>query len=189
MSLRNTIRGVDLDTRRTFLSGMARSMFGVGAGAVFGPSLLAQTLNQDPKRTQAQGAAPIVLGNASAKHVIYLFMSGGMSHIDTLDPKPGQKTHGPKEAVDSNVDGIQLGGYLPKVAQHMDKCCIISSMTSTQGAHEQAQYLMRTSYELRGTIQHPSTGAWCHRMAGRHNDTLPGHRLPFLDHSHHIFHP
>ena len=36
MSLRNKSRGVDLDTRRTFLSGMARSMFGVGAGAVFG---------------------------------------------------------------------------------------------------------------------------------------------------------
>ena len=175
MSLRNTIRGVDLDTRRTFLSGMARSMFGVGAGAVYGPSLLAQALHQDPKRTKAQDPAPIVLGNASAKHVIYLFMSGGMSHIDTLDPKPGQRTHGPKEAVDTNVDGIQLGGYLPKLARHMDKCCIVSSMTSTQGAHEQAQYLMRTSYELRGTIQHPSTGAWCHRMAGRHNDALPGH--------------
>ena len=177
MSLRNTLRGVDIDTRRTFLSGMARSMFGVGAAAMFGPSLLARSLNQGPttRGPGAQDPDRIVLGNASAKHVIYLFMSGGMSHIDTLDPKPGQKTHGPKEAVATNVDGIQLGGYLPKLARHMDKCCIISSMSSTQGAHEQAQYLMRTSYELRGTIQHPSTGAWCHRMAGRHNDTLPGH--------------
>ena len=176
MSLRNKIRGVDLDTRRTFLSGMARSMFGVGAGAVFGPGLIAGALNQGPQGpTTGQDPKPIVLGNPSAKHVIYLFMAGGMSHIDTLDPKPGQKTHGPKEAVATNVDGIQLGGYLPKTARHMDKCCIISSMTSTQGAHEQAQYLMRTSYEKRGTIQHPSTGAWCNRMAGRHNDTLPGH--------------
>ena len=120
MSIRKTVRGADVDTRRTFLSGMARSMFGVGAGAMFGPSLIAGALNQDPKRTKAQGSAPIVLGNASAKHVIYLFMSGGMSHIDTLDPKPGQKTHGPKEAVATNVDGIQLGGYLHRGFDDID---------------------------------------------------------------------
>ncbi|HEU4417720.1 MAG TPA: DUF1501 domain-containing protein, partial [Planctomycetota bacterium] len=44
-------------------------------------------------------------------------------------------------------------------------------------AHPQAIYLMRTSYELRGTIQHPSLGAWCQRLAGRNNKMLPGHVL------------
>ena len=170
MTLRKLIRGADHDTRRTFLSGMASSLLGASAVATFGPRAIARSL-QDPQ----DGEAPIVLGPATAKHVIYLFMNGGMSHLDTLDPKPGAKTQGPVEAIPTRADGVLLGQYLPKLAEQMDKACIISSMSSTQGAHQQAQYLMRTSYELRGTIRHPSLGAWCHRMAGRHNVTLPGH--------------
>lgn len=188
MSFHKNLKKADHETRRTFLSGVAHSMLGVGAAATFGPSLIARSLNahgpigadrgfaglgQDPQGKYAE--KPVVLGKATAKHVIYLFMAGGMSHLDTLDPKPGAKTQGPTVPIPTRADDVMLGQHLPKLAGHMDKACIISSMTSTQGAHEQAQYLMRTSYELRGTIRHPSTGAWCHRLAGRYNDALPGH--------------
>lgn len=168
MTLHDLIRSTDIPTRRTFLAGLARSLLGVGATATFGPSAIARSLRQDPQ-------APLVLGRATAKHVIYLFMRGGMSHLDTLDPKPGKATQGPVEAIPTRADGVLLGQYLPKLATQMDKACIVSSMTSRQGAHQQAQYLMRTSYELRGTIQHPSLGAWCHHLAGRHNPALPAH--------------
>lgn len=171
MTLHDLIRGTDLATRRSFLSRMAGSLLGVGAAATFGPSAVARSLLQGPQDPQH----PLVLGRATAKHVIFLFMRGGMSHIDTLDPKPGKATFGPNTAIQTRADGVLLGQYLPKVAEQMDKACIISSMTSKQGAHAQAQYLMRTSYELRGTIQHPSLGAWCHQMTGRQNPTLPGH--------------
>ncbi|HEX5051608.1 MAG TPA: DUF1501 domain-containing protein [Planctomycetota bacterium] len=170
MTLRNLIAGTDLETRRVFLGGMAQSLLGVGAAAAFGPAAIARALAQDP-------AAPVVLGRASAKSVIYLFLRGGMSHIDTLDPKPGKTTQGPVDALPTRADGVRLGQYLPKLADHMDKVCIVSSMSSKQGAHPQAQYLMRTSYELRGTIQHPSLGAWFQRLAGRRNPNLPGHVL------------
>ena len=66
MSLRKIIRGADEGTRRSFLSGMAQSMLGVGAAATFGPDLVANSLrlgspllNQDPKKTKA-GQKPIV---------------------------------------------------------------------------------------------------------------------------------
>ncbi|MBL8732188.1 MAG: DUF1501 domain-containing protein [Planctomycetes bacterium] len=170
MTLRNLIRGSDLDTRRSFLGGMARSLLGVGAAATFGPAAVARALLQEPQ-------AKLVLGPATAKQVIYLFMRGGMSHIDTFDPKPGQKTQGPVEALSTRADGLQLGQYLPKLAEQADKICVVSSMTSRQGAHAQAQYLMRTSFELRGTIQHPCLGAWCNYVGGRLNPMLPGHVL------------
>ena len=173
MTLRNLIRGTDLATRRSFVTGMAGSLLGVGAAATFGPRALAQALLQDPQPAAQTG--PLVLGRATAKHVIYCFMRGGMTHLDTFDPKPGKKTQGPTEALSTRADGVQIGHYFPKLAEHMNKVCIVSSMSSKQGAHPQAQYLMRTSYELRGTIQHPSLGAWCHHLAGRHNPTLPGH--------------
>ncbi len=171
MTLHDLIRTTDIPTRRAFLSRLASSMLGASAVATFGPSALANTLRlgtQDPQN-------PLVLGHASAKHVIYLFMRGGMSHIDTFDPKPGKSTGGPNEPLRTRADGVLVGSYFPKLAEQMDKVCLVSSMTSKQGAHSQAQYLMRTSYELRGTIQHPSLGAWCHHLGGRHNPTLPGH--------------
>ncbi|MFY9341795.1 MAG: DUF1501 domain-containing protein [Planctomycetota bacterium] len=168
MTFHDLIRTTDLATRRSFLSHMANSLLGVSAAATFGPAAIARSLHQDPQN-------PIVLGRATAKHVIYLFMRGGMSHIDTLDPKPGKSTQGPTVPISTRADGVLLGGNFKKLADQMDKACVVSSMTSKQGAHSQAQYLMRTGYELRGTIQHPSLGAWCHHMAGRLNPTLPAH--------------
>ncbi len=170
MTFSDLVRSSDLDTRRLFLGNMARTMLGVGVAATFGPSAVARALTQDP-------APPLVLGRASAKNVIYLFLRGGMSHVDTFDPKPGRDTQGPVEALRTRADGVLIGQYFPKLAEQMDKVCIVSSMSSKQGAHPQAQYLMRTSYELRGTIQHPSLGAWCNRLCGRRNPTLPGHVL------------
>ncbi|MBL8730595.1 MAG: DUF1501 domain-containing protein [Planctomycetes bacterium] len=170
MSLRDLSRAADLPTRRSFVTGAARSLLGVGAAAMVGPGAIARALAQDP-------IAGPVLGHATAKRVVYLFLRGGMSHLDTFDPKPGKSTQGPVEALRTRGDGVLIGQYFPKLAQQMDKVCVVSSMSSKQGAHPQAQYLMRTSYELRGTIQHPSLGAWHHRLAGRENPTLPGHVL------------
>ncbi len=173
MTLRDLIDGTDLDTRRHFLGAMARSLLGVGAAATFGPQALAQALRQGfPPQDPLPG---LTLGRATAKSVIYLFLRGGMSHVDTLDPKPGKATQGPVEALRTRADGLLLGQYFPRLADQADKICVVSSMSSRQGAHPQAQYLMRTSYELRGTIQHPCLGAWCNRLAGRRNPTLPGH--------------
>jgi len=172
MSFKQQINGSDPATRRAFLGGVARSALGVSTAAMFGPQAIAATLagdsGQDPD-------GKLILPRATAKHVIFLFMNGGMSHIDTLDPKPGASTQGAFEAIKTRADGVMLGQHLPLLAEQMDKVCVINSMTSNQGAHEQAQYVMRTSYEQRGTIQHASLGAWHHRLAGRLNGTLPGH--------------
>ena len=110
-----------------------------------------------------------------AKSVIYINLSGGMSHIDTLDPKPeSPKYAGPLKSIKTNVTGIHLSQNLPKLAQCMDKMAVIRSMTSTAGAHEQAQYLMKTGYDMRGTIKHPDMGAWILKQSGWINKELPG---------------
>ncbi|MBL8725689.1 MAG: DUF1501 domain-containing protein [Planctomycetes bacterium] len=170
MTLRDPLRAAELPTRRAFAGGLARGLLGVGTAALFGPRVLAAALAQDP----AKRSAP-VLGRARAQQVIYVFLRGGMSHLDTFDPKPGKATQGPVEALRTRADGVLLGQYLPQLAEQMDKVCLVRSMQSRQGAHEQAQYVMRTSFELRGTIQHPSLGAWTNFLAGRRNQALPGH--------------
>lgn len=95
-----------------------------------------------------------------AKHVIYLFMDGGMSHLDTFDPKENSEVNGGVKLIDTNLDGVRISSRFENLAKRMDKICLIRSMTSQMGAHEQGQYLSRTSFGRRGTIVHPHLGAW-----------------------------
>jgi hypothetical protein len=164
MNLKGHFRQQDGPTRRTFVSGMAASLFGVGAMPLAGPLAAA---------TRWDDAIP--LHHATAKRVIYLFLAGGMSQLDTFSPKPGAATQGPTESIQSNAEDVLVSQHFPLMARHMDKVCVIESMNSKQGAHAQGQYHMHTSYELRGTTSHPSLGAWLNYMAGPVNETLPGH--------------
>jgi hypothetical protein len=152
-------------TRRHFMNMTARSLLGARVLPCLGG--LAGLLSRAHGATGAPGA--------TASHVIYLFMSGGMSHLDTFDPKPRQKEcMGPTTALSSKADGIQVTNYLPKTAGVMDKVCVINSMTSINGAHEHGQYILHTSYPKRGTIQHPALGAWVIKLGGKLKEDIPG---------------
>jgi hypothetical protein len=163
MRIKDQFRKQGAPSRRAFVTGMAASLFGVGARPLASPLRAAGLSDQIP------------LQHATAKRVIYLFLSGGMSQLDTFSPKPGAETQGPTESIQSNADDVLVSEHFPLMARHMDKVCVIESMNSKQGAHAQGQYHMHTSYELRGTIRHPSLGAWLNYMAGPLNETLPGH--------------
>ena len=154
-------------SRRNFLARTAKTCFGLSiAGSA------SQLFSQ-----KALGADPAILkaGGGKAKHVIYLYMSGGMTHIDTFDPKPDapSEVRGPTKSINTNVDGIQLGHCLPQLAKHMDKVALVRSLSTTQGAHAQGKYLMHTGYTPRGTITHPSAGGWAAKLMGSENEVLP----------------
>lgn len=123
-----------------------------------------------PDLSFAEDPSPPV---APARSLILLFMAGGMSHLDTFDPKPGRAVQGEIAAIPSVVDGVSLGQHLPNLARMMDRCALIRSLTSTQGAHEQGVYYMRTSYTQRGTVRHPVLGSWLAHLLPRMNPTLP----------------
>ncbi len=146
-------------SRRRFMEGTAKTFLGVGALG------LARRAVADPG-TAARADA--------AKHVIYLYMNGGMTHLDTFDTKPGHENQGETETIPTKVDGIAISGYLPRLAGQADKLAIVRSLTSTAGAHDQGNYLMHTSYERRATIRHPGIGAWALKFKGRLNPNLPG---------------
>ena len=101
-------------------------------------------------------------------------MAGGMTHIDTLDPKPENKeVMGDTTAINTSADGIQVGHWLPRTAQQMHLATVVRSLNTNQGAHAQANYLLHTSYQRRGTIVHPTMGAWVSRFTEKLNSTLP----------------
>jgi len=117
-------------------------------------------------------AAPPALGKA--KHVIYLFMSGAMSQLDTLDPKPDSDVQGDTGVIKTKIAGLQLSEHLPKLAQNINDVAIVRSLSTPTGAHQQGRYLMRTGYKEIASTRHPSLSSWMHRLKGRiHNDLPP----------------
>lgn len=122
-------------------------------------------LANHPLQAQATAAAaapahpPIP---AKAKSIIQIFLWGGMSHIDTWDPKPdaGRDYMGEfAKAIPTNVDGIQIGELFPLLAKQADKYALIRSMTHRNNGHETAAYLMQTGHAPGERLAYPSVGA------------------------------
>lgn len=153
--------------RRDFLSTTAKACFGLTIGGSMARLFTQNAWAVDPAIARA--------GGGKAKHVIYLYMAGGMTHIDTFDPKPEapSEVRGPTRAIGTKVDGIQLGHCMPLLAKQMDKVALVRSLSTTQGAHEQGKYLMHTGYSPRGSVLHPSSGSWAAKLAGRLSEDLP----------------
>ncbi len=105
-------------------------------------------------------------GFGKAKNVIFLWMNGGMTHIDTWDPKTGE-TKGPTAPIKGKGGIDYLGGTMTKMAEVSDKITIVRSMSSKTGVHDAGTYIMKTGYEPRGTIVHPCMGAWASHFLGR----------------------
>jgi hypothetical protein len=127
-----------------------------------------------------------------AKHVIFLFLNGGMSQVDTFDPKPalarhdGQPMPGPKIRTDRasgalmrspwefrrhGQSGLEVSEIFPEVAKRIDDFCVIRSMYTDNGNHGPSLQLMNCGHQLPGR---PSLGSWVMYGLGTENANLPG---------------
>ena len=139
---------------------------------------------------------------AKAKHVIFLFMYGGPSHMDTFDYKPelysldgktidvktfgrgGHKNQGrvvgPKWGFKPyGQTGKMVSNLFPNVAQHVDDIAFIHSMTADSPIHGSAMLMMNSGQILSGR---PSLGSWVNYGLGTVNQNLPGY-VVMLDQS------
>ncbi len=107
----------------------------------------------------AQSAAVPV--RPAAKSVIEIWVWGGPSHLETFDPKPnaGKEYNGGFGDIPTNVPGIRISEFLPKLAQQADKYSIIRSMCHHTNGHETATYLMQTGRMPGDGITYPAIGA------------------------------
>ena len=127
------------------------------------------------------------------RNVIFAYMSGGVSHVDSWDPKPElAKRHGqpmpvpvrptmfnqvgnimrsPWEAKPRGQSGIVCTDMFPRLAAMVDDLAIVRSMTTKVNEHAQGNYVFHTGFPFMG---HPSAGAWASYGLGSANDNLPG---------------
>ena len=100
-------KGDELD-RRNFIMNSARSFLGV--------SVLPLVANEAGAAVDAKQKPFVPARPKSAKSVIFLNMNGGMSHLDTFDPKEKKEVMGDTEVASTNADGVKLGHWLPKLS-------------------------------------------------------------------------
>ena len=172
---------------------LARSANGFGAAA------LATLFADDEARAQPRAPDPFAPKKPhfepTAKRVIFLFMSGGPSHVDTFDPKPDlTRLHGrplpasfgpvkTRRGVDKNKllaskrtfkkhgkAGIEVSDWFPHVGDCMDDICLLRGCYGDSVTHPESVYLMNTGSILMGR---PSLGAWASYGLGTENRNMP----------------
>ena len=117
------------------------------------------------------------LGSAhapKAESVILFWNGGGMSHLDTWDPKPGRAVAGELEPIKTSADGIQISEIFPQLAKQMHHCSIIRSIAGTNGDHGRATYELQTSFGQNPALVHPGMGSFVVNER-RTNSDLPAY--------------
>jgi hypothetical protein len=114
-------------------------------------------------------------GDPGRRHsCILLWMTGGPSQLDTFDLKPGHANGGPFKPIETSVPGVVISEHLPKVAKQMDHLALIRSMSTKEGDHSRATFLLRTGYVPQGPIHYPSLGSLVAKEFERDDAELPG---------------
>ncbi|MCC6488697.1 MAG: DUF1501 domain-containing protein [Candidatus Hydrogenedentes bacterium] len=123
--------------------------------------------------SQAPGPDP------KAQSVIFIYLAGGMSHVDTFDPKPYAPVEyrGELGVVDTNT-GEVFGGLLANMAKCSDKLCVLRSVTHGEAAHERGTHNMLTGYRPSPAIVYPSLGSVVAHEFGPRNDLPPYIAVP-----------
>lgn len=129
--------------------------------------------------SELPAAPPAVIpaGGGKAKSLVIIKFSGGISHVDTFDIKEANtEANAQSSPIKTKADGIRIGKYFHRTAEHMDRIALINSMQHAQGVHFDAHYLMDTAYLRRGTVVHPELGAWISKYGVRRSGDIP----PFI---------
>jgi Protein of unknown function (DUF1501) len=107
------------------------------------------------------------------KRVILLWLAGGASQFETWDPKPGTKTGGPFQAIQTNATGVQICELLPKLAQRMHHTAIIRSLNTHIADHGGAARLMETGRAPDPGVKYPDLGAVVAHQLARADSKVP----------------
>lgn len=145
--------------RRQFLGQIAAAGAGTALGGLgfFAGSAAANQLAKDQKR------------------IVVFNMHGGLSQLESWDPKPGTDTGGPFRAIPTTVPGIHVCELLPLTAQQMQHLCLVRGVNTSEDDHGKGMYLMMTGRRQTPAADYPQIGAVAAKALSPKSSTLPGH--------------
>ncbi len=170
--------------RRDFLRRTGLGFGAMGLASLLGPVALGD--NNNPMAPRGPHFAP------RAKRVIHVFFNGGLSHVDTFDPKPALEKYDKQKLPIDNLaterptggamrspytfkrygqSGLEISEIFEKTAECADDLCIIRSMHADIPNHEPSLLLMNCG---EGRLIRPAFGSWLTYGLGTENEDLPG---------------
>ncbi len=186
--------------RREMLKTFANGFGMIGLASVLAQDSFASTVAdtwltgmRDPTRAAHPLASRPPMHAAKAKRVIFLFMSGGPSHVDTFDPKPMLAAHNgkplpfpmpklertktgnllasPWKFAKHGQCGTEVSELFPHIASCVDDLCVVRSMVADNINHNGACLQMNSGEQV---FSRPSLGSWLTYGIGSENTNLPG---------------
>ena len=144
-------------SRRSFLQGVTAGAAGVaGFGGMVGPAA-------------AQALA------TTQKQVVVFYLAGGVSQLETWDPKPGTDTGGPFDKIQTSAPGIEICELLPYTAQQMHHLSVIRSINHKEGDHGKGSYIMQTGMREAPGFEYPYLGSAMAKQLSPPDSPLPGY--------------
>lgn len=98
-------------------------------------------------------------GTERPRSLIVLWMNGGMSQLESWDPHPGSPSGGEAKDIATTVPDLHIASTLPRMAEQMQHCLLIRSVTSKEGDHERGAAFVRSGYRPEPTLKYPTLGA------------------------------
>src|SRR4051812_46452088 len=145
--------------RRQFMGSLAAIGASACAGGlgIFSSPVIAHQLKSDQKR------------------IVVFNMAGGLSQLESWDPKPGTATGGPFRAIPTSVPGIHISELLPDTAKQMHHLCLARGVNTSEDDHGKGHYLMLTGRRQNPASEYPEIGAVAAKALQPANSSLPGH--------------
>lgn len=112
---------------------------------------------------------------ASGKRMLVIYMAGGLSQLESWDPKPQTDTGGPFRAIPTSVPGIHISELLPYTAQQMHHLSLVRGLNTNENDHGKGSYIMHTGRRQEPTVDYPHLGSVAARYLSPQDNSLPGY--------------
>src|SRR3954447_9962894 len=134
-------------SRRGFLGGVAAGALGARFGGLIQPAVAAQL-------------------DKAQKRVLVVWLAGGVSQLETWDPKPGTDTGGPFQAIGTSVPGTRICELLPFTARHMNRMALVRGINTAENDHGKGAVIMHTGRRPEPAMAYPHLGSVCAKLLG-----------------------
>lgn len=143
-------------SRRTFLQGAAGALGAMSFGGM----------------TTAHAARDLA---SKQKQVVVFWLAGGVSQLETWDPKPDTDTGGPFQAIPTSVPGVHISELLPYSAQQMHHLALIRGVNTAEDDHGKGAHIMLTGHRETPGFEYPYIGSAFSSLLSPEDSPLPGY--------------
>lgn len=155
--------------RRAFL----RQTGAFSAAACLSPALAHAGLNSAAANAGSRAWSGVP--REPARSVVQIFLSGGLSHLDSFDPKPGQaiEIRGEFGAIDTKLDGVRFAAPFRRCAELADRLVLLRGYGHGEADHTRGHHSVLTGYPPSPAVAYPSLGSVIAHELGAHGDLPP----------------